>query len=409
MRIWHITPYDTIPGEGWRSGRAITMAKMLSEQGHQVVWWTSNYSHFFKCHRSHWWKDISISPNLKITLVPVPGYKRHVGLNRLFFHITYAWRLYFKAKREKLPPDCIILALPTPGADFVAVKLAKHFGARLIIDIRDLWPELFKLAFPIYLRWLAPPILYPLYALRRYSIRNTDAITAVSKTYLEAALLESPHLKKLHPHVIYFGADVAILRYLISQARIINKIIKPSDELWAIYAGTLGEMYDIQTILDAAILLRKSEAKIKILIAGSGPLRDKIIDFKKLYKLDNIIYLGVLTFNDLARYYSVSDIGLSTYFKESTVVMPAKVYDYLAAGLPIVNSLSGELEEFLHETNTGVQYMPGNAKSLSLVLKQLAEDVTRRSFLSQNAYNVALRFERQTNYLRFLDLLSYPK
>jgi glycosyltransferase involved in cell wall biosynthesis len=287
------------------------------------------------------------------------------------------------------------------------VKLAKHFGARLIIDVRDIWPELFVLAIPPALRMLAPIPFYPFYALRRYAFRNADAVTAVTETYLNVALEDAPHLMRNgRSQIIYFGADVADLREMMEQSDADNQIQRQPGEVWAIYAGTLGNNYDIDSMLQAAVLLGQRTCNCKIIIAGDGPLRQHIVDFIQQHELTNVSYVGSLPFSDLCKYYAVSDIGLSPYRSTSTVVMPAKVYDYLAAGLPVVNSLPGELENFLRENQIGIQYVAGNAESLANALEELAADADKRRTMSQNSYNAALVFDRQTQYLKFLDLLG---
>ena len=405
MNIWHITPYDTIPGEAWRPGRAITMCRMLAEHGHRVTWWTSNFSHFFKRFRSDGWGEIEVTPDLHVRLVPVPGYRRHVSLARLRFHCVFAWRLYRRARQER-PPDCIIFASPSPGADYVSVKLAQRFAARLIVDVRDLWPELFSLAFPPALRAFAPAALYPLYALRRCAFQNADAVTAVTGTYLDVALRDAPHLIGGKSRAIYFGADVAAMRSMTGQTDSAEtRVQKSVREIRVIYAGTLGDNYDIKTVLNAAVLLGKRASNIKVVIAGTGPLRDHVVGFIEHRGLDNVSYLGSLPWPELAEYYRSSDIGLSPYSEHSTVVMPAKVYDYMAAGLPIVSSLRGELEDLLKKNQMGVQYVAGDPESLTDVLTKLADDDDLRHTMAQNSYGLATRFDRQTHYLEFLDLL----
>lgn len=405
MKIWHIIPYDTIPGESWRSGRAITMCRLFAEHGHQVTWWTSNFSHFFKSFRAEGWENIEVTPNLHIKLVPVPGYQKHISLARLRFHWVFAWRLYRMALQEP-PPDCIIFASPSPGADYVSVKLKNRFGARLIIDVRDLWPELFSLVFPHPLHVIAPAVFYPIYALRRYAFQNADAVTAVTGTYLEVALKDAPHLRDDRSQVICFGADVDDMRRMISHSGSTGKKLqKPTGEIWAIYAGTLGDNYDIKTVLNAAVLLGERASNIKIVIAGSGPLRDYVVEFIQHNSLRNVTYLGSLTLSELAKYYRLSDIGLSPYIEHSTVVMPAKVYDYMVAGLPIVSSLHGELADLLQRNEMGIQYVAGDPESLAMVLGKLSEDESLRQRMARNSYDAAMQFDRQTQYLKFLDLL----
>ena len=52
MKIYLSNPYGTIPGENWREYRFFLLATSLAEKGHDVVWFTSTFSHHFKIQRS---------------------------------------------------------------------------------------------------------------------------------------------------------------------------------------------------------------------------------------------------------------------------------------------------------------------------------------------------------------------
>src|SRR5690606_30096685 len=116
-------------------------------------------------------------------------------------------------------------------------------------------------------------------------------------------------------------------------------------DIWAIFAGTLGNNYDIPTVLLAAKKLWELKIPMKIFIAGEGPLQKYLCKFIDENHLDNVVFLGRLSFNELRSCYKHFDIGLAPYTKSSTVAMPVKIYDYFCAGLLVVNSLDGELEE----------------------------------------------------------------
>ena len=73
MKIYLSNPYGTIPGENWREYRFFLLAKSLAEKGHDVVWFTSTFSHHFKIQRSKKSKVILINENLKIHLFIVFG------------------------------------------------------------------------------------------------------------------------------------------------------------------------------------------------------------------------------------------------------------------------------------------------------------------------------------------------
>jgi len=411
MNIWLINPYGPIPGEGWRDYRFTLVGETLAQHGHRVTWWTANFSHHFKRFRSKDWNDLDVSPNFRIRLVPTSGYRKHIGLGRVRFELLFAWRMYQRAVKES-SPECIIAVDPPQVIGFLAVRLARHFGTRLILDVMDLWPEIFVLAFPRLLRPLTPIILYPLYILRRHNLRQADVVTSLCDTYLEVAKKEFPDLQGGLFVTIFNGIDIAAFRAMKREVdkaslRLMQKTgEKTSDEVWAIYAGTLGNNYDIETLLRAAVHLEQHKSRVKILIAGEGPLRQRVTDFVTAHRPRNLVYLGKLDPEELIEIYQLSDIGLCAYGAESNVAMPDKAYDYMAAGLPIVSSLRGELENLLRIHQMGIQYQAGDPKSLAEALESLARDEERRKTMARNSYNTAMQFDKHVQYQKFADLVE---
>jgi glycosyltransferase involved in cell wall biosynthesis len=86
--------------------------------------------------------------------------------------------------------------------------------------------------------------------------------------------------------------------------------------------------------------------------------------------------------------------------------MPIKVFDYLAAGLPVANSIGGFLERLLGERRIGVQYKAGDAESLAAVLDRLSCDDEMRRSMVENAKSAAREFDSALQYGRFVDLLE---
>ena len=405
MKVWLIYPYGPIPGEGWRDYRATMIAGALVARGHQVTWWTANYSHHLKIFRSSGWKDFQVYPGFRICLVPTVGYRKNIGVGRLLFQRTYAKELFARAVCED-PPDLIIVGEPPHSAGCVAKRLGRRFAIPVVFDVLDLWPELFSIVFPPFLRSISKLLFLPLYFLRRRNIRLADAVIAACKTYLETALRDAPFLKEKFSACVYWGVDVKGVRE--SNPSISGEVTgwreKEPGEVWAIYAGSLGNNYDIMTLLRAAKKLKERRSPLIILIAGTGPLKEQVIRFIETNNLDNTRYLGIVKPEILSGLYRDCDIGLCTYSPESTVAMPIKLYDYLAAGLPIVSSLLGELEDFLREERIGLQYLSGDAESLSRALEMLAKDEVMRLRMAKISYDGAMKFDQAVQYAKLVEI-----
>src|SRR5690606_10176888 len=103
---------------------------------HEVVWWSSDFSHLTKSNRAQP-KD---EGKLRYRLVPVPPYRRHVGPARWRSHRAFEngfSRLAFEAvsKGELNRPDLILIGLPPLGVARSAFGLRDRWGCRVAVDI----------------------------------------------------------------------------------------------------------------------------------------------------------------------------------------------------------------------------------------------------------------------------------
>lgn len=412
MRIWIIDPHDAIPGEAWGHKHGTFLAMTLVNQGHEVVYWNSNFSHATKNIRSNGWSEIQISDRYKIILVPISSYKAHVSITRLLSFVRFAISLWLKG-RNKPRPDCIFLTIPTPFSDVVAVLLARRHKAALILDFRDLWPELFETIFPASLRGFARVLLGPLYWARRFALRNASGLTSVCKTYLDLAFREVPELRE-RPHVVIYHTGVVNCEF---RARMQNDALdgqmvpKLEGETWVIYAGTIGNNYDMRTLWAAAGILRRRSGgeNIRIIVAGDGPLSGELTNYIRENNLENLNYVGPLGADLLSRYYAKADLGLCIYQADSTVGIPAKAYDLYAANLPIINSLEGEFGDYLATEGIGRNYHSGDPESLAQTILALASDPGTLATMRAKLVQLAPEYDRDVQYAKNLSLIASVK
>jgi glycosyltransferase involved in cell wall biosynthesis len=278
----------------------------------------------------------------------------------------------------------------------------------LIIDFRDLWPEIFVIALPRFAQRFSRQLFAPFYWMRSYAFRNSDGLTSVCETYRQLAFRETPKLKE-HPSEVVFHTGVSLTDFrtkMSDTTRDHDVIPKAEGTFWAIYAGTIGNNYDIETLLKASVLLLDSAPMLKIIVAGNGPLLSNVKEFIESTKSRNVIYVGELDMSTLCRYYAKSDIGLSIYSPDSTVAIPAKAFDYFAAELPIVNSVVGEFEELLRSNEIGFQYISGNPKSLADTLVSAVSKPSLLFSMKSRLSKLAPDFDRDVQYTRLVDFIE---
>ncbi len=399
LKIWLINPYGPLPTEGWREYRFVLLGDALAAAGHDVLWWTANFSHHFKRYRSTGWEDQQRSASFRIRLVPTSSYQRNMSPRRLLFEARFAHAVRQRASRESAP-DLIVAADPPQTIGRLGRHLAHRLQVPLVLDVMDQWPELFHLALPPWLRGLTPVLTLPFALSRKRNLESADAVTSLCDTYLEHALRVAPSLRGKPQATIFNGIPVDRLRARLGAPLELKLPPKLPGEVWAIYAGSLGDNYDVPTVLAAARALAASGAGVRLIVAGDGPHRPAVERAAGLPGA-RLTYLGPLSHEALASLYGRCDVGLCPYAAGSNVGMPDKAYDYMAAGLPIVSSLAGELAERLRRNRAGVAYQPGSVESLAGVLEALARDGTLREEYARNSLELGREFDQLTQYEKF--------
>jgi len=271
----------------------------------------------------------------------------------------------------------------------------------MVVDVIDLWPELFEIIFPRIVRPFAKLLLGPLYQKRKKFLRQADGFLAVAQNYLKLAQSIAP---KTPGAVAYLGADTKLFLRNDAQRPVDPRIAtlrKRPGEVWCVYVGTLGRNYDIDAVLQCA--RRLTGSNVRILVAGDGDCRTAV---EHASKKGFVSYLGRLSFESLITLYTNCDIALACYASGSTVSMPFKAFDYLAAGLPIVTSLRGDLEAFVCDHQLGQTYTAGDPDTLYSAIQALAQNTDFRRNAARRAKQLGNMMDYDIQYGFAADFLE---
>lgn len=404
--IWLVNPYGPIEGENWREYSFNQFGKYLSKRGYKVVWWTASFSHHFKKQRSAGWKDILVNENFIIRLVPTTSYKKNFGIGRMLKDFVFGINATKRFKREK-KPDLILAAENPLTMGRPSYIYAKKYKIPMIYDQMDIWPEFILKALPKPLSQISRIILTPVYSRRKKIYDFLSGSIALGKHYLEFMKEVSPSLDSKPSALIYNGIDVDNFRVHlqdpITNEKLSALVLNKDNEIWCVFAGTLGPSYDIETILLAAEkCIELGYRQYRFIIAGSGPF-EKMVRLAE-QKLDNLIYIGKLLPKDLIPIYGRCDIGLSTYSADSNVDMCDKFYDYTAAGLVVINSLNGEIAEHIKNSKIGINYKPSDINMfmsalLSYTDKNALQEGKKRSYEIGTIFDMKKQNEKLFNVI----------
>lgn len=381
------------------SSRYLTLANMITESGLKLEIITSTFYHATKSQRDFDAYFLSSFP-YKVTLINEPGYYKNVSLKRIISHRVFAKNvLEYVNKRKK--PDIIYCVVPSLDVADLITAYANKNNIKVIIDIQDLWPEAYKMA--INIPFISDLIFFPmkLKANRIYSAAND--IVAVSQSYISRAL--EVNKKNIDGHSVYLGIE---LHNFDKYASVADYTIKPKNEIWIVYIGTLGHSYDLISVIDAIDLLKnKGYQNLKFIVIGDGPRRQ---EFEAHAKQKNINYkfTGKLRYSDMVKLLSICDLAVNPITKNSAASIINKHADYVAAGLPIINTQeSNEFRVLLEEYEAGLNCENGNIVDLANKISRLIDDKELRNTMGNNSRKLAeVRFDRLKTYERIVELLK---
>tara|TARA_B110000238_G_C16089633_1_gene423191 strand:+ start:287 stop:1510 length:1224 start_codon:yes stop_codon:yes gene_type:complete len=405
MKIILINPYGPLPNEGWRKYRNILLGETLAKKNHDVVWYTSKFSHHFKRDR-----DIEYYTgydNFTVELVKSKKYINNISINRLLFEITFCINLYFRLKKVK-HIDLIIAADPSQFIGFLARILAKKYKSKLILDLMDEWPELFEKVLSGNKKILIKPVVNFFKFLRKKNYQKADGVIALGKNYLNIA--KSISRKGIPNELIYNGVDVLMMNKWSTDSSFDIENIKQNlknNNIKCVYAGSLGmqgDNYDVEALVRASTYFK--DKNVDFYIAGSGEGKAYLLNQIKKYNLNNLFILGNLSAEKLARLYNFCDIGLALYGKGSNVDMPDKFYDYSSCGLAVISSLKGELKDVIEENELGYYYEAGNYRDLNDKLSLLIDNKESLIKCKKRSKQIGLNYSIQTQFKKIVSLID---
>lgn len=157
------------------------------------------------------------------------------------------------------------------------------------------------------------------------------------------------------------------------------------------FVGTLKAWHGVETLVDALALLVRRDPDHRLLLVGDGPLAGDLRDrARRLGVADHVEATGAVPPAEVPGLLARMDLAVAPYPAHDTFYFsPLKVYEYLAAGLPVVASEVGPLPELLAHGLLGELVPPGSATALAAAVERLRADPVRRTAIRGAATGAA--------------------
>jgi glycosyltransferase involved in cell wall biosynthesis len=360
MKIWLFQVGEPlhIDSSNLRPMRAMNLSNKLIASGHQVVIWSSAFSHQEKKHRSLIYTKIKVNANLEIRLIPSCGYSKHISFRRAFDHIQLSFNLKKVLLIEDDFPDVAFIGYPPIEFAAVASRWLKKHSIPSILDVKDLWPQIFLEAIPNFLNLFGKMIFFPYSYYAKRTINDADAISAMAPSFLNSVLQfsnrKSSSLDKVFrltaPFQVISKADLIIAENWWKTFNIDNSQVN------LFFVGTFSRNMDFQPIKEAAMQAKSNGKKWRFVLCGNGP---RYVEIKNIMKdLDNIIFPGWVDIVKITALGKMSKATIAPYINVENFInnIPNKIIDSLALGLPILSPLKGEVSNLITKHGVGLFY-----------------------------------------------------
>ena len=376
--IWYCHHYAGSPSRGM-SYRPYYLTREFCNAGHRAFVIGASYHHLLH-------QPLPQRPGFKteeidgvnFILLKTPSYLKN-GLGRLLNMFSYVWRLY-RHKKEILAytgkPDVIIVSSSHPFHFRVLEKIARQYNAKLIFEVRDIWP--LSLVDVLKLQSWHPLVLW-LGLIERHAYRHADYVVSL----LDGAFphMQARGLEEKRFRVIPNGTNIELVcqQQMLSESTL-NKIKSLQGEgLFLLgYAGAIGAPNALKYLVSAMVLLAEKKLPIHCVMIGDGGLKVELEQEVNRLGLKNVSFLSFIPKYEIPAFLGEMDalyLGWNAVDVYKYGVSPNKLYDYMMAGKPIIES-GGAGHSIIDEVGCGVRCEAANphaiAEAIVLVSKMSA-------------------------------------
>jgi len=341
---------------------------------------------------------------IDVTELDLPYSNHDSFLRRTWIFSIFAIRSSIIALQEDYD---LLFATSTPLTAGIPGIVARIFRKKpFVFEVRDLWPE-----FPKAMGVINNPIaLLLLEWLETLSYRAADGCIGLSPGIVKGIVKKGKEKGKVA--MVPNGCDLELFNPDTLEAKRPDGI--PPDSLVAVFTGAHGIANGLETILRAVELLKqRGNETVKFVFIGDGKLKPELKQLAAGKKLDNCLFLDPVPKVELAEYLRGADLGLmilanvpAFYYGTS----PNKFFDYISAGLPVLNNYPGWLADLIRKYKCGIAVPPESPEAFADALIYLADYPDRRKKMGKSARKLAEQiFAREELARQFADFLEKIK
>ena len=343
------------------------LARELQRRGHDVTVVTA-FPHYpsgelYSGYRLAPWRwEVRDGVRVLRTFI-YPYHGRHSGL-RMLNYLTW---MFSSMQAAWLTPPCDVLYVwhPPLTVGVSAWVISRLKRVRYVYDIQDLWPE----------SALASGLMTPgrlvdfLYRLADWVYARAPRVFVVSRAAAE-------HLQDrgVDPAKISIAQHwVDTTAFQDQSTRDVRAEYGWRDRFVLMFAGNLGMVQGLETIVEAAALVPRS-VNAHFVFVGDGADRARLERLAAVRGLDNVQFVGRHPAGEMPAFLRAAD-GVLVHLRPSAIAeyaIPTKILSYLAASRPMLCAAGGASAELVRAADAGLIIEPGDAIGLAAAVERLA-------------------------------------
>jgi glycosyltransferase involved in cell wall biosynthesis len=366
-------------------------ARIWREAGHEVTVVTCAPNHpagqLYPGYRNRLWQEETIDGirviRLWTYLAANEGFLPRIAnyLTYLFSTIFWMWRL---------PRADVVMSTSPQFFCGLAGWFFKRRKRSWVLEIRDLWPESIVTVGAM----KRGAAIRAIEKVEAFAYRKADLVVSVTDGFV-------PHIRARRPKgpitvikngvdLSHFASDPAAADGFRAEHGLTGKFV-------ASYVGTHGMAHGLYAVIAAAERLRHRD-DIAFLMAGGGAEREALKALRDAKGLTNIIMLGQLPKVAMPAVWGASDAALVLLKRVDTfkTVLPSKMFEAMALGVPMILGVEGEAKTLMEEAGAGIAITPEDDSELAAAIERLADDRALGREIGASAETfVRAQFDRQ--------------
>lgn len=363
-------------------------AVTLSERGHKVKVLTGFPSYptgkIFTGYRQRW-SHHEADGHVQVRRVPLYPSHDTNGVKRAINFLSFASTSTFALGFLK---DCdVIYVYATPMTAATAAAAGQALGGRpFVLHIQDLWPDSVLESGMAGGRVVRPLLASTLSGALRYLYRRAARLIAIAPSMKQTLIARGVPAGKIS--VIYNWAGDERPAPPTFDPAVRTRLGRPGRTL-AVFAGNIGQMQDVETIVRAAALCQH-DSPLDVAIVGAGTAGPAVRRLAVELCATNVRFFDRVDSAEMPPIYAASDYQLVT-LKDRPVfraTIPSKLGDALSASCPVISTVPGDVATMCAEGGFGFSCEPESAPALADTFRlACAEDEPARRQKRQAAWD----------------------